>query len=170
MATVYVKQVIKDTAVKCGIAAVPGAFVPGLDLAAVSGFWVYMMNKIADEHSIRFADEPVKFVGTIAAGVGSYWTGSRIFTKGIAVVLSFFTFGAGLLLVPITNVILNTYFTWCVGRRMDSIFSANSGGEAGYEIAKQIVRAVCHIPTKSEFSEFWQETGLTLDQIKGWFD
>lgn len=170
MPSYHIKQVIKDTAIKCAIAAVPGSFIPGIDIAAVGGLWVYMMNKIADEHYVKFNDEPIKFVGTIAAGVGAYWTGSKIFTWGISAILAFFTFGAGLLLVPITNVILNAYFTWSVGRRMDVIFAANSGGEAGYEIAKQIIKAVCHIPSKGEFTEFWDDTCLSISEIKTWFD
>lgn len=170
MPSYHIKQVIKDTAVKCAIAAVPGSFIPGIDIAAVGGLWVYMMNKIADEHYVKFNEEPIKFVGTIAAGVGAYWTGSKIFTWGISAILAFFTFGAGLLLVPITNVILNAYFTWSVGRRMDVIFAANSGGEAGYEIAKQIIKAVCHIPSKGEFTEFWDDTCLSISEIKTWFD
>lgn len=169
MPSYHIKQVIKDTAIKCGIAAVPGAFIPGIDVAAVGGFWVYMMNKIADEHYVKFQDEPLKFVGTIAAGVGAYWTGSKIFTWGISAILAIFTAGAGLLLVPISNVILNAYFTWSVGRRMDTIFAANSGEEAGYEIAKQIIKAVCHIPSKGEFTEFWNETSLSISEIKSWF-
>lgn len=128
-----------------------------------------MMNKIADEHYVKFQDEPLKFVGTIAAGVGAYWTGSKIFTWGISAILAIFTAGAGLLLVPISNVILNAYFTWSVGRRMDTIFAANSGEEAGYEIAKQIIKAVCHIPSKGEFTEFWNETSLSISEIKSWF-
>lgn len=170
MPSYHIKQVIKDTAVKCAIAAVPGSFIPGIDIVAVGGLWVYMMNKIADEHYVKFNEEPIKFVGTIAAGVGAYWTGSKIFTWGISAILAFFTFGAGLLLVPITNVILNAYFTWSVGRRMDVIFAANSGGEAGYEIAKQIIKAVCHIPSKGEFAEFWDDTCLSISEIKTWFD
>jgi hypothetical protein len=170
MPSYYIKSVIKDTAVKCAIAAVPGAFVPGIDLAAVGGLWVYMMNKIADEHNITFDEEPIRFVGTIAAGVGAYWTGSKIFTYGIGIVLAFLTFGLGALLIPVTNVILNAYFTWSVGRRMDAIFSANSGEEAGYEIAKQIIKAVCHVPGKGEFSEFWDEVSLSVDEIKNWFN
>lgn len=170
MPSYHIKKVIKDTSVKCAVAAVPGSFVPGIDILAVGGFWVYMMNEIADEHDVTFDEEPIKFVGTIAAGVGAYWTGSKIFTYGISLILAFFTFGAGVLLIPITNVILNAYFKWSVGRRMDAIFSANSGEEAGYEIAKQIVKAVCHIPSKSEFSEFWNDVSLSVSEIKSWFD
>lgn len=170
MPSYYIKSVIKDTAVKCAIAAVPGAIVPGIDIAAVGGLWLYMMNKIADEHCVTFDEEPVKFIGTIAAGVGAYWTGSKFFTWGISAILAFFTMGAGLLLIPVTNVILNAYFTWSVGRRMDAIFVANSGEEAGYEIAKQIIKTVCHIPSKGEFSEFWDEVSLSVDDIKDWLN
>lgn len=170
MPSYYIKSIIKDTSVKCAIAAVPGSFIPGIDVAAVGGLWVYMMNKIAEEHKIKFEDEPIKFAGTIAAGVGAYWTGSKIFTWGIGAILAVFTMGAGALLIPITNVILNAYFTWSVGRRMDAIFAANSGSEAGIEIGKQIIKAVCHIPSRSEFSEFWDDVSLSLSEIKSWFD
>ena len=170
MPSYYIKSVIKDTAVKCAAAAVPGAFVPGIDVAAVGGFWVYMMNKIAEEHRIKFEDEPMRFAGTIAAGVGAYWTGSKVFTWGISAFVALFTAGAGLFLIPVTNVILNAYFTWSVGRRMDAIFAANSGGEAGYEIGKQIVKAVCHIPSKGDFEEFWDDVSLSISEIKSWFD
>ncbi len=84
MPSYHIKRVIKDTAIKCGIAAVPGAFIPGIDIAAVGGLWVYMMNEIADEHCVTFDEEPIKFIGTIAAGVGSYWTGSKIFSFGLS--------------------------------------------------------------------------------------
>jgi hypothetical protein len=169
MPSYHIKKVIKDTSVKCAIAAVPGAFFPGIDILAVGGLWVYMMNEIADEHDVTFNEEPIKFVGTIAAGVGAYWTGSKFFSYGISLILAFFTLGAGLLLVPVTNVILNAYFTWTVGRRMDSIFAANNGVEAGGEIAKQIIKAVCHLPSKSEFSEFWDDVSLSISEIKSWF-
>lgn len=53
---------------------------------------------------------------------------------------------------------------------MDAIFAANSGEEAGYEIARQIVKAVCHIPSKNEISEFWEETSMSLDEVKSWFN
>jgi len=169
MPSYRIKEVIKDTAVKCAAAAVPCAFFPGIDVAAVGGLWVYMMNKIAQDHHVTFDEEPIKFVGTIAAGVGAYWTGSKIFSWIIGGILALFTFGAGALLIPISNVILNGYFTWSVGRRMDAIFAANSGTEAGAEIAMQITKAVCHIPSKDEFSEFWDEAGLSVEEIKGWF-
>jgi len=38
MPSYHVEQVIKDTAMKCAVAAVPGAFVPGIDIVAVGGF------------------------------------------------------------------------------------------------------------------------------------
>lgn len=169
MSSYHVNQVIKDTAVKCAVAAVPGSFVPGIDIVAVGGFWTYMMNQIAKEHNVTFSEDPLKFAGTVAAGVGAYWTGSKIFTWGISIILAFLTAGAGLLLIPITNVILNAYFTWSVGHRMDYIFAANSGAAAGVEIGKQIIKAVCHVPSKSEFSEFWDDASLSVAQIKSWF-
>lgn len=170
MPSYQIKEVIKDTSVKCAMAAVPGAFFPGIDILAVGSFWVYMMNKIADEHNVTFGEDPLKFAGTIAAGVGAFWTGSKIFTWGISVILALFTMGAGVLLIPVTNVILNAYFTWSVGRRMDLIFAANSGEEAGIEIAKQIIKAVCHIPDRGEFSEFWGDVSLSIDTIKSWLE
>ena len=170
MPSYHIKQVIKDTAMKCAVAAVPGAFVPGIDILAVGGFWVYMMNEIADEHYVTFDEEPMKFAGTIAAGVGAYWTGSKFFTWGIAAILLPFTGPLVVLAVPITNVILNAYFTWSVGRKMDKIFSSNSGEEAGYEIAKQVIKAVCHIPSRGEFAELWDDVSLSISDIKSWFD
>ncbi len=54
MPSYNVNQLIKQTSVKCAIAAVPGAFVPGIDIAAVGGLWAYMMTKIAQEHNVTF--------------------------------------------------------------------------------------------------------------------
>lgn len=169
MSSYYVNSVIRDTAIKCAVAAVPGSFVPGIDVAAVGGFWMYMMSKIAQEHQVTFREDPLKFAGTIAAGVGAYWTGSKIFTWGIGLVLGCLTCGAGLLLIPVTNVLLNAYFTWSVGKRMDAIFAANSGAEAGFEIGKQVIKAVCHLPGRSEIGEFRQEVALSAEEVKGWF-
>ena len=80
MPSYNVNQLIKQTSIKCAIAAVPGAFMPGIDIAAVGGLWAYMMTKIAQEHSVTFREDPLKFAGTMAAGVGGYWTGSKLFT------------------------------------------------------------------------------------------
>lgn len=170
MSSYHINKTIKETAIATGIAAVPGAFVPGINILAVGGSWLYMMNEIADEHNITFNEDPSRFIGTIAAGVGAYWTGCKIFTYAIEAIIALFTFGAGALLIPITNVILNMYFTWSVGKKMDRIFAANDNGKAGEEIAKLIIKAVCHIPNTGEFRKFWNECGLSLDTIKSWFD
>lgn len=71
--------------------------------------------------------------------------------------------------MPVTNVILNAYFTWCVGHRMDIIFAENSGGRAGFEIATQVAKDVCHIPSKIEFKEFWNDVSLSISEIKSHF-
>lgn len=34
MPSYHIKKVIKDTSVKCAVAAVPGSFVPGIDILA----------------------------------------------------------------------------------------------------------------------------------------
>lgn len=47
MPSYNVNQLIKQTSIKCAMAAVPGAFMPGIDIAAVGGLWAYMMTKIA---------------------------------------------------------------------------------------------------------------------------
>lgn len=169
MPSYNVNKLIKQTSIKCAMAAVPGAFMPGIDIAAVGGLWAYMMTKIAQEHNVTFREDPLKFAGTVAAGVGGYWTGSKLFTWGIGAVLAFFTCGAGLLLIPVSNVLLNGYFTWTVGRRMDAIFAASSDTEAGVEIGKQIVKAVCHLPSRSEMADFQQDVALSVSEVKGWF-
>ena len=169
MPSYHINSIIKNTAIKCAIAAVPGSVLPGIDIAAVGGLWTYMMTKIAQEHNVTLREDPLKFAGTIAAGVGGYWTGSKLFTWGISAVLAFFTCGAGLLLIPVSNVILNGYFTWSVGRRMDAIFAANSGKQAGIEIGKQVIKAVCHLPSRSEFADFQQDVALSVSEVKGWF-
>ncbi len=159
MASYDVKKVINETSLAAAVAALPGAFFPGIDLAVVGGLWLRMMTKIAKDNQVIFSEEPIKFVGTVAAGIGAYWTGSRIFSWGIPIVLAFFTGGISLLAIPVVNALLNGYFTFAVGRRMDKIFGAISGTDAGMEIAAQVVKAVCHVPTRSEFGEFWDEIG-----------
>lgn len=47
MPSYNVNKLIKQTSIKCAMAAVPGAFMPGIDIAAVGGLWAYMMTKIA---------------------------------------------------------------------------------------------------------------------------
>ena len=170
MASYRIKQAIKESAIAAGIAAVPGSFVPGIDIVAVGGSWLYMMNQIADEYNITFEEDATRFIGTIAAAVGGYWTDSKIFTYTTGAILSIFTFGAGVLLIPISNVILNMYFTWSVGKKMDLIFASESNTKAGDEVAKLIIKMVCNIPDRSEIKEFWNECGLSLDLIKSWFD
>lgn len=159
MASYYVKGIIKKACAQCAAAAIPGTFYPVADVGLVGASWLYMLSKIADEHNVTFADEPMKFVGTIAAGVGAYWTGGRIFSYAIGLLLAFVTGGMALFAIPVINIILNTYFTWAVGLRMDAIFATYGSSMANMEVAKLIVKSVCHIPSKSEFSEFWREIG-----------
>lgn len=165
----HIKEVIKKTARNCAIAAVPGAFVPGLDMAVVGSFWLYMMTEIANEHNITFDEEPIKFIGTVAAGVGAYWTGSRIINRVLMGILLIFAPFAFVIAAPLLNVFLNAFFTWSVGRRMNDIFAANDNSKAGKEIAYQIVRAVCHLPSRSEISDFFDETSISLSWLKDLF-
>lgn len=48
-------------------------------------------------------------------------------------------------------------------------FAASSGTEAGVEIGKQIVKAVCHLPSRSEMADFQQDVALSVSEVKGWF-
>lgn len=172
MPSYHIKNVIKDTSIKCSKAAVHGTFVPDIKFLVAGGFWGYMVNEIADEHNVTFDMEPIKFVETIAAGVGVYWGGCKQFSN-FAYALFWGVCPPGAYIPQlgvVTNVILNAYFTWSVGHSMDSIFAANSGEEAGIEIAKQIIKAVCHVPSKNEFSEFWNDVSLSVSEIKSWFD
>lgn len=166
MPSYRVKEKISNTSLACAAAAVPGAFVPGIDIAAVGGLWTSMMLTIAGEHGISFDDSPEAFIGSIAAGIGAYWTGSRIITKGLSIAIGFLTAGIGFAIAAVaSNVALNAYFSWSLGRKMDEIFAAHGGARAGQEIAVLIIKAVCHIPKWGELSEFIDDTGLSVSKL-----
>lgn len=165
--TSRIKEEIANTSIACAVAAVPGAFLPGIDMAAVGGLWTKMMIRIANDHYISFEDSPESFIGTIAAGIGAYWTGSRIINRLLAIAIGVLTVGIGYAVVAVaSNVALNAYFTWSLGKKMDQIFAAHGGEKAGKEIAILIIKAVCHIPSPGEISDFINETGLSLSKLK----
>lgn len=172
MPSYHVKEVIKSTVRRVAVASVPTAFTPGFDTVMVGGFWTYMINEIADDHNVTFGDDTAKFIGVIASGVGAYWVGTNIINKvlsGVIAVLTLNPFAFGIS-AALLNVILNGYFTWSVGKKADRIFGSIDNSEAGTEIAAQIVRAVCHIPSPSEFHDFFSESGLTIRDFKDMLD
>ena len=167
MPSYRVKEKISNTSLACAAAAVPGAFMPGIDLAAVGGLWTSMMITIAKDHNVTFDESPEAFIGSIAAGIGAYWTGSKIITKGLSIAIGFLTAGIGYAVAAVaSNVALNAYFSWSLGRKMDDIFAAHGGTRAGREIAVLIVKAVCHIPKWGELSEFIDDTDLSVSKLR----
>lgn len=171
MPSYHVKNVIKSTCRTVAVASVPTAFMPGLDMAVVGGSWAYMINEIADEHCVTFEDDTMKFVGVLASGVGAYWVGTNIINKLLSIAIGVIIPVAGFFIAaPVLNILLNAYFTWSVGKRADKIFADCNNSSAGTEIATLIIKAVCHIPTPGELSDFFDESGLSLRGIKNMLD
>lgn len=163
MPSYTVKRSIVRSCKACAAAAVPGAFVPIIDIGVVGGVWLAMMTDIAEEHHVSFDNSPLHFAGTIAAGIGTYIAGSRLATWGITATLTVFTGGLAIFVLPSAmNAAFTAYYTYSVGMTMDRVFSNIDGSEATDEIAMQILRAVRHVPSISELHEFAKEVWDSL--------
>lgn len=113
----YADLIRGSVAAAAGI-GVPGAFVPGIDVAAMAGIWTNMIIQIANKAGKPMSrDKAGKFVTAIASGVGGYVGGSLLFTKLLHAIPGVGT-GAAIGI----NALLNGIYTYRLGKALISQF------------------------------------------------
>ncbi|MEJ3659290.1 hypothetical protein WEH80_40670 [Actinomycetes bacterium KLBMP 9759] len=95
--------------------AVPGLFVPTLDLAGVGATWTAMIVGIAGRSGHRLSGATVaKLVASAASAVSAYMIGSKILTIAATPLILAFPF-AGIPAAVALNSVLNGLFTLRLG-------------------------------------------------------
>lgn len=103
---------IYTAAYAAAAAGIPGAFIPALDVGAISTAWVGMLLAIAS-NSNRHLDRntALKFATGLLAGSAAYLGGSKLFTFALN-----FIPGIGTVAAVGINSLLNFLYTFRLGR------------------------------------------------------
>jgi len=144
------KDIIVGSSQAAAAAAVPGTFVPVLDITAIAGIWANMLIKVAKTsgHDLDFKFAS-KMATAVAAGFGGYIAGSKLLTYSIMLIPGIGLFGAmGI------NSILNYMFTYKLGKIAKGLFE-KPGFDPGdaTDLAKMVLLPLLSIPTFSEIRE-----------------
>ncbi len=103
---------IYTAAYAAAAAGIPGAFVPSLDIAAISTAWVGMMLAIANNSNRKLNHSTaLKFATGILAGAAGYIGGSKLFTWALNLIP-----GLGIVAAVGINSLLNFLYTFRLGR------------------------------------------------------
>jgi len=129
---------------------VPGVFHPGLDEAGTTTIWLTMVTTIAKRQGVDMsAATASKLVAAALAGVSAYWTGSRIMTWALLLILHLLPIVAIPAAVAL-NVALNALFTYRLGKACIQHFSdPNFSPRDIMKIRQALTRA----PTLSEIGD-----------------
>jgi uncharacterized protein (DUF697 family) len=139
---------ISKYALAAAAAGVPGAFVVGIDIAAMSGIWTSMTLHIADENNRTMDKHTVaKFIATIAQGLAVYIAGSKI-----GIMLLHLIPGLGTLSVVAINACLNFIYTNRLGKVIEKEFAKKEFDPSSFsDLAIAVVGMICTWPTIDEF-------------------
>ncbi|MER7565310.1 hypothetical protein ACGFWE_27825 [Streptomyces sp. NPDC048523] len=109
---------IECAAVAAGAIGVPGVYSFGLDVSVVSGIWVGMLMKIAEDsgHPIDGA-YAMKVATAVASSVAGYVAGSKVFIQ----IARWFP-GMGTAAAMSVNVTLNYVYTKRLGKAFAGFF------------------------------------------------
>ena len=71
------REIVRNSAIAAGLAGVPGAVLPVIDVVAIVGIWATMIVKIAETSGRRVErDLALKVAASIAKGAILYWAGN----------------------------------------------------------------------------------------------
>ena len=154
--------------------SVPCGVVPGSDTPILIGQWTGMIVTLAGLHCLEHGfDERTVMgaMGGVVASLVAFKAGNYALQLAINAILATVTGGLWLFIgaagAVLINALLNGYFTWVIGKKVDQFFSSNHGG--GLEgLARVLVSAIGTGLDVNEFKEFWSGCGLTFSVIKSW--
>ncbi|WP_020537947.1 hypothetical protein [Lewinella cohaerens] len=144
------KSIIKGSSQAAAALAVPGLFVPVVDVAGIAGIWANMLIKVArnsgHELDFQFA---TKMATSVATGFGAYVAGSKILSYSIMFIPGIGIFGAmGM------NSALNYIFTFKLGKIASGLFERTSFDAAdAADIAKMLLLPLLSIPTMGDIRD-----------------
>jgi uncharacterized protein (DUF697 family) len=143
-------KIIIKSAIAAGGAGAPGAFVPGIDIAAISSIWTNMVTCIARETGRKIDNNTVlKFIGAIASGSAAYIGGS----KAINWLLNLIP-GVGTIAAVGLNCAFNFVYTFRLGKQVAKEFEKSTfDADSLLYFGKSIMKIVFAVPTVSELKE-----------------
>jgi uncharacterized protein (DUF697 family) len=148
------ERVIYTAAITAAAAGVPGAFVPALDIGAISGAWGTMLIMIADKSGRELDyNTAMKLATAILGGAAAYLGGSKVFTMALNLIPGFGTVTA----VGI-NSLLNFLYTVRLGsfiaRQMEKTdFDTNDIAH----LVPELTAIVFAVPTFGELRGTWND-------------
>lgn len=96
---------------------------PGADLPVIAATWIGMTVALADQAGHRLSRQTAKKITlAVAAGIGSFVTGTKIATAAVGWLTAAFTGGLSLFLTVGANVSLNSALTYAYGRAASRYF------------------------------------------------
>ncbi|MGH8603050.1 MAG: hypothetical protein ACREXR_09860 [Gammaproteobacteria bacterium] len=131
--------------------AVPGIFVPTLDMAGVGATWTVMIGSIADKSGQHISPASVaKVVAAAVSAVSAYMLGSKILTWAAAPLILAFPF-AGVPAAVAVNAMLNGLFTLKLGITTAKQFSRPDFNSLDIlNVAETIAGALVKLPSTEE--------------------
>ena len=145
-----VVDTIEGSMLAAGIASPIGAFVPMVDMAAISGIWATMFYKIGEYHNVSFTKtECAKIVTACSSAVMAYVAGSKFLNWALNLIPCVGQLGAAT-----GNTLLNVFYTKSLGVGFHKMLETEDiNGRTIAEIGKLVVRYCVMIPSISDLKD-----------------
>lgn len=143
-------DIMKGSVVAAAAVGVPGVFVPGIDVAAMSGIWINMIIQVSEKAGKPLnGDKAAKFVAAIGAGVAGYYAGSKLFTMLLHAIPGVGT-GAAIGI----NALLNGVYTYRLCNTLVGQFERSTfNGDDLLDLTITIAPMLLPLPSPSEAGE-----------------
>ena len=144
------RTIIEEHAAGAAAIAIPGSFVPVIDVAGVAGIWTNMLVKIAKKSGQDISHQFIgKFATSVASGVSGYILGSKIFGMLLHLIP-----GVGTLVYIGINGFLNYMFTYRLGKMTSGLMERKDFDLSDLSnLVTQVVAPLVAIPSVSEAME-----------------
>ncbi|MCM0591360.1 MAG: hypothetical protein ACFKPT_25535 [Gloeotrichia echinulata GP01] len=149
------EEVIYTTAFSTAAMAIPGTFIPALDIGGIIGGWGTMLCIIAANSNRQLdKDTAMKVVTAIMAGAAGYLGGSKLFTFGLQFILP----GIGTVGAVGFNSLLNFLYTIRLGRFVALQMEKPEFDTGDWaSIIPEITSVVFAMPSVMEIREAWKD-------------
>lgn len=172
-------DIIRASSMTVGALSVPCGVIPGADTPLLVTQWSALTGIIIAEHGLNRESngkptlskaDITAALKAVTAAFASYKVGSTILQYAATAVLSILTGGLWLFLgasgIVLLNALLNSFFTWKLGHRIDKFFSAND--EPNMANLLSIMKEVVTVFDESDFKAYWKDCNLSFSEIKSW--
>ena len=129
-----------------------GAFVPLLDMGAITALWAKMLYKIGKIYNVELDEARcIKIIAACGASITAYLGGSKILNWLLNLIPGVGTLGA-----MAGNVVFNGYYTYAVGMAFHRMLQTDGiNGRTVIEISKLLLKYFVPVPSLGQLKAIY---------------